>query len=345
MIILRQLSRDAGLEIEALIHREEANLVACKAEESVLRERLRDLQAEEQARAQALAASPDGKLPERFYRANDSSKRASKAQTNALLDSIERSLGAIQSMRQEAAPALRGRPHRHQGDRRRPAQGIQPAPANLERNKQMFLSVMEQLKQAQLVSDYSSVTAQVLNPPSASPGRPLAALVLLVGLVLGCGLGIGCAFLSDLLDSRIRTLPEIRKALDVSVLGLIPQLSRETDEIPSEIGLISHVMPRSLVAESFKSIRTNLEFHRRSRRVQVLQVTSPHSGDGKSTSASNLAISLAHAGRKVLLVDADLRRPAQHHIFSLSRDRGLVHILKELAAGHARGSGDADREP
>ena len=73
------------------------------------------------------------------------------------------------------------------------------------------------------------------------------------------------------------------------------------------IGLISYAKPNSSWAEAYRAIRTNIDFRRRNQRLQVLLVTSPYSGDGKTTAASNLAISFALAGRRVLLIDADLR--------------------------------------
>ena len=91
-------------------------------------------------------------------------------------------------------------------------------------------------------------------------------------------------------------------------------------------------MPRSAWAEAYRSIRTNIDFLRRSRNVQVIQITSPYSGDGKSASASNLAISLAKAGRKVLLIDADLRKPSLHKVFGLTKERGFSLVLKDLLA-------------
>jgi capsular exopolysaccharide synthesis family protein len=95
-----------------------------------------------------------------------------------------------------------------------------------------------------------------------------------------------------------------------------------------DIGLVSRLMPQSLWAEAYRSARTNLEFLRRGQSHQVILVASPCPGDGKSTTASNLALSLAQAGRKVLLVDADLRRPRQDRIHNASMDRGLVHVLQ-----------------
>jgi capsular exopolysaccharide synthesis family protein len=153
------------------------------------------------------------------------------------------------------------------------------------------------------------------------------AIIILMALVAGCGLGGGAAYVVDLLDARIRTLSELRRVLDYYVIGLVPQLPSGQGELAGEVGLISHALPRSALSESYKSVRTNLEFLRRNGDVRVLLVTSPISGDGKSTTASNLAISLAHAGRKVLLIDGDLRRPSLHRIFALRRDSGLAQVL------------------
>jgi capsular exopolysaccharide synthesis family protein len=122
----------------------------------------------------------------------------------------------------------------------------------------------------------------------------------------------------------------MRQVLDFSLLGQVRELCGEESAGVAEFGLITHDMPHSAWAESYRSIRTNIEFLRRNRSLQVLQVTSPHSGDGKSSSASNLAISLAKAGRKVVLIDADLRKPSLHKIFGASRERGLTLALNDV---------------
>ena len=101
------------------------------------------------------------------------------------------------------------------------------------------------------------------------------------------------------------------------------------------LGLISYAKPRSYWAEAYRAIRTNIDFlRRRNQRLQVLLVTSPYPGDGKTTAASNLAISFALAGRRVLLIDADLRRPSLHKVHGLRRDHGLSHLLKDLLPLH-----------
>ena len=118
--------------------------------------------------------------------------------------------------------------------------------------------------------------------------------------------------------------------LDYAVLGQVLQLPEEESVGIEEFGLISQVLPRSAWAEAYRSIRTNIDFLRRSRNIQVIQITSPYSGDGKSSSASNLAISMARAGRKVVLIDADLRKPSLHKVFGLTTERGFSLVLNEV---------------
>jgi capsular exopolysaccharide synthesis family protein len=91
-------------------------------------------------------------------------------------------------------------------------------------------------------------------------------------------------------------------------------------------------MPRSPSAEAFKVVRANLDCSRRNQGARVIMVTSPRSGEGKTTVASNLAICLAQVGRRVLLVDADLRRPMQHEIHGLRRECGLLQILRDVSS-------------
>ena len=313
--LLDALAKDGGDETALAVRKAEAELVVLRAHENVLRGRLDALDGGPPPAGADTAPRPGG-------------------HPGALLDSIENSLKAIETMREDMRRKFED-DLKASKDTEVDLLTEANLRSNLDRARAMFNSVVEQLKQAQLVSDYSSITAETLHEPDVTPLRPNWFLVLALALAAGCLVGSLGAFVSDTLDARIRTLSEIRKLLDLTVLGLIPHLPRGLDGVDDEVGLICMTAPRSMIAESYKSIRTNLEFHRRNRRLQVLLVTSPHSGDGKSTSASNLAISLAHAGRRVLLVDADLRRPSQHLLYGLSRERGLSNLLRRSLSAEA----------
>ena len=264
--------------------------------------------------------------------ANEAPADPRQAQAAALLKSIELGLKSVEGMRAEVE-------QRFQHDLTEVNKseigqlGESNLRNNLERQRALFYSVVDQLKQAQLVSDFGSVTAQVLDPPAATENRPSIALVLTAALALGCGLGAGAAYVADQLDARIRSLREIRRLLDYRMLGVIPLLSRgQQGDI--KIALVSHARPRSRMAETYKSIRTRIDLLRRNWEGKVFMVTSPQTADGKSTIASNLVICMAQSGRKVLLIDADLRRPSLHTIHGLPRSPGLTEILNDQMPFH-----------
>ena len=147
----------------------------------------------------------------------------------------------------------------------------------------------------------------------------MAIPLVILAIALGVGLGSTVAFLIDLFEARVRTLAEIRRLVDLPLIGVIP-LIKDTEIVATGMaGLVSHQKPRSGLAECYKTTRTNLEFLKRSRQARVILVASSLPGDGKTTTASNLAITLANAGRRVLLIDGDLRKPSLHRLFDVPR--------------------------
>lgn len=174
----------------------------------------------------------------------------------------------------------------------------------------------------------SPISLSVTKPAVAAalPSAPNTRLSLLLGLIGGFGAGIGAGVLRSSMDSRIRGEADLRNATDVALLGGIA-----FDQGAAKRPLLTQTAHQSPRAESFRQLRTNLQFANVSGRAKSVLVTSSLPGEGKSTTATNLAISLAQAGQTVCLVDADLRRPMVSEYLGLDRNAGLTTAL----VGHA----------
>ncbi|MCS6976312.1 MAG: polysaccharide biosynthesis tyrosine autokinase [Gemmatales bacterium] len=201
------------------------------------------------------------------------------------------------------------------------------------RTQQLYENVIKRLQEIDLGKEGGGFEARLISPPHpgakvAPRAVPIFAGAVLVGLVLGAGL----AYLAEFLDRSFRSPEEIRRRLHLPVIGHIPVLTPAVR--PAVAGsrldgsLVAFHRPRSLEAEAYRSVRTALYFSTRGERHKVIQITSASKGEGKSTLAANLAISIAQSGRRVILVDADLRRPRIHALFGMNNDRGLSDVVR-----------------
>ena len=176
----------------------------------------------------------------------------------------------------------------------------------------------------------------------------------ILGLLLGIVLGIGLAFLWEALDTRVRNAEEIGERLGgLALLARIPVPSRRLQKTNT---LVMAAEPTGVQAETFRMLRTNLEFATLGRDVRTVMVTSAVEQEGKSTTIANLAIALARAGQRVVLVDLDLRRPFVHRFFDLegpgvtqvalghvSLDQALATVaITESAAKPSNGNGNGN---
>jgi polysaccharide biosynthesis transport protein len=170
--------------------------------------------------------------------------------------------------------------------------------------------------------------------PPEKPISPKKLLNLAIGSVMGLLLGIGTALLLEALDNSVKTVKEVQAIFDITVLGTIPQLDGEkkvsaTVLERSQQPLPVRDEPRSAVSEAFRMLQANLKFLSSDNPPRVMVLTSSIPQEGKSTTSANLALVLAEMGHRVLLVDADLRRPSQHQLWELPNSIGLTNILVE----------------
>lgn len=170
----------------------------------------------------------------------------------------------------------------------------------------------------------SPVNLSVIKPAVAplAPSSPNTRMNLLIAAFAGIALGAAIAVLRSNLDSRIRGEADLRRVTDAPVLGGI-----SFDQDATKKPLLTQAGHQSPRAESFRQLRTNLQFANVSRRAKTVLVTSSLPGEGKSTTATNLAIALAQAGQTVCLIDADLRRPMVSEYLGLDRSAGLTTAL------------------
>lgn len=170
----------------------------------------------------------------------------------------------------------------------------------------------------------SPVSLSVIKPAvaPAAPTSPNTRMNLLFGVALGAAIGVGTSLLRSSLDSRIRGESDLRRVTEAPLLGGIAY-----DYDATRKPLLTQAAAQSPRAEAFRQLRTNLQFANVSGMARTLLVTSSLPGEGKSTTATNLAIALASAGQSVCLVDADLRRPMINEYLGLDRTLGLTTAL------------------
>jgi succinoglycan biosynthesis transport protein ExoP len=149
------------------------------------------------------------------------------------------------------------------------------------------------------------------------PVRPNKKLNIGLGLGIGLLIGLGLAFFIEYLDTSVKTIDDVERALQAPVLGVIPQ----------NVGILVEEGPDSPHAEAYRVLRTNVLFSRKDPKLNSLTIVSGGAGEGKSTTIFNLATVFAQNGQRVLLVDSDLRRPSLHKLLHLSNSIGLTNYL------------------
>ena len=221
--------------------------------------------------------------------------------------------------------------------------------SRLEREVQVNSDLYAKLKTKQqelLIKSAERIEEVTIISPALAPKSPVNAprhqLNLVVGSVMGIFLGVVLAFARESFDTSIATIEGIEEFLKVPVLGVLPQFDEkelrdaaakalppntERPVVDMFAKLPCLVDPTSMLSENLRSLRTNIQFANIDRRMKSILFTSVGLGEGKSTTVINLAITLAQEGQRVLLIDADMRKPITHKRLGLNRDPGLAEGL------------------
>ncbi len=187
----------------------------------------------------------------------------------------------------------------------------------------------KQIREVNLSENVGAMNVSILEV--ATPGIqtfPGRRKTLSLGLAFGSMLGFGLAWLRSMLDQRLKSIEEIASVMQLPVIGAVPLMagSRGREGDRSVGGRLVALQPRSTAAEAIRTLRTALYFGIGGE-SKTFVVTSPAPGDGKSTVASNLAIAMAQANQRVLLIDADMRKPTQHETFGMTPTTGFSDVL------------------
>ncbi len=201
----------------------------------------------------------------------------------------------------------------------------------LQAAQSTYQQLLKQLQEIQVVENQNVGNARVI-ASALVPNKPISpkvALNLALGGFLGILLGVGTALILEAMDKSIKTLDEAKKLLGYPLLGTIPQVD-EKDKERQELPVLNN--PYSPASTAFEILQTNLSFTMSDKALKVIVVSSSMPGEGKSFVSANLAVAKAQLGKRVLLIDADMRRPRQHNIWNIPNMIGLSNVLVGQAA-------------
>ncbi len=191
--------------------------------------------------------------------------------------------------------------------------------------------LLAQFQQARMQEMTISPYVTILD--GASPAAPISTSLsqkVILGLLVGLLLGLGTAFFLEYLDQTIKDAADVERAVGTPVLGRIPmepKLAASGNGRRQQIVVLTELSPDDPAVEAFRALRTNVTFVGAEKPLQFIAVTSPGPSEGKSTTAANLAVTLAQGGSRTLLIDGDLRRPQLHRAFNLVEHPGLTDVL------------------
>jgi capsular exopolysaccharide synthesis family protein len=187
-----------------------------------------------------------------------------------------------------------------------------------------------------IMSNNQSITANGIEwaqHPATPDKRSFPNLIIVMSIAMGLGLALsfGIAFLREMLDTSVRSPRDIARVGQMNLLGAIPDEEDDPHSAGTPLPMVIFQAPHSIMAEQFRQVRTRLQHAASLDTTRSMLITSPGPGDGKTTVATNIAAGLALNGRRILLVDANFRRPDVHNVFGATNEIGFGQVLNDVA--------------
>ena len=205
----------------------------------------------------------------------------------------------------------------------------------VDTNRQMYETLLTRMKETNLTEDFKMSDIRILDNAEVPlrPIKPQKTLNILLGIIVGLTGGVGIVFLMEYMDNTIRTQEDVEKYLGTSLLGIVGHIPLDKKDV-RVAELIARDLPKHTITEALKSIRTSIMFSHPNNPKKTILVTSATPAEGKTLISSNLAIVMAQTGKKVLLIDADLRKPTIHKLFQIDKSLGLSNLLVKSSDLH-----------
>ena len=315
-LLTRRPVLDEAIQILELVR--PADDLAKQVEVQLVRDtQLIELTVEDEDRV--LAARLANLLPEVFRRQNEalqtSRYNASKVSLTEQLNSLEAQIDEVQ-----LAVETIGEPQTTTQET-----SLNRLQDELAQFRQSYTSLLQSFENIRLAEAQSISNVIIVEPAQVpdNPVRPRTLLNTALAAVVGLMLAVGVVFLIEYLDDSIRSPDQVLAMLGVPVIGAIGRLSNGQ----ARNGAITAAEPRAPVAEAYRALRTSIQFAGVDKKINTLLVSSPGPAEGKTTIAVNLAIVMAQAGLRVIIVDADLRRPTTHKLLERSNRNGLTDLM------------------
>jgi len=197
---------------------------------------------------------------------------------------------------------------------------------DVDTNRELYNAMLQRYKEFDALGGARPSNISIIDHAQVPRGRfaPSLRRNLAIGLLIGLLLGVGAALLIEFLDDTLKTPEDLETHLGIGVLGIVPRLQKQTP-------MQALRDPRSTFSESYRSVRTALQFSTANGTPRSLLITSASPGEGKSTTAYTIALNFAQLGKRVLLIDADLRKPSLARLAGVNSEVGLSSLLSGAA--------------